>query len=123
MAIRYVRAAIPGVAAGAKSGAIAVPSFDDNINRKLIGYLSTNQVKLEHVILDVAGRVFADLDGGLNAQQRDFIDLDQDFPAGVQFSFNFANDSAGALAGNVDCIVLKYQTQQGIGGIPGVSSA
>lgn len=123
MATRYVRAAIPAVAAGAKSGAIPVPSFDDNIPRKLVGFLSTNQVKLQHAILDVAGRVFADLDGGMNAQQRDFIPLDQDFPGGVQFSFNFANDSAAPLAANTDSVVLKYMTTGGIGSIPGVPSA
>jgi len=110
MARRYVRFSIPAVAAGAKSGATAVPTFDDSVPRRLTGILSTNQTKLIHTIVDVAGRVIADIDGGVMAQQHDFIPLDQDYPVGVSLSVNVANDSAGALAVNTDAIVLRYET-------------
>lgn len=110
MAIRYVRFQIPAVAAGARSGPTNVPTFDDNAPRTLRGYLSTNQTKLIHTQVDVAGRVFADLDGGVQAQQRDFIPLDQAYPLGVLFSVNVINDSAGPLAVNTDALVLKYET-------------
>lgn len=110
MPTRYVRFAIPAVAAAARTGPTNVPSFDDAAPRKLVGYLATNQTKLIHVQLDVAGRVFADLDGGVQAQQRDWIPLDQDFPVGVFLSVNVINDSAGGLAAATDAIVLKYVT-------------
>lgn len=110
MATRYVRFAIPAVASLARTGPTNVPTFDDNAPRKLVGYLSTNQTKLIHTQIDVAGRVFADLDGGLQAQQRDWIPLDQDYPLGVLISVNVINDSAGALAVSTDAIVLKYTT-------------
>lgn len=110
MAIRYVRFAIPAVAAGGRSGPTNVATFDDNAARVLRGYLSTNQTKLIHTQIDVAGRVFADLDGGVQAQQRDWIPLDQPYPIGVLISVNVINDSAGALAVATDAIVLKYET-------------
>lgn len=110
MAIRYVRFAIPAVAAGGRTGPTNVPSFDDNAPRQVVGYLSTNQTKLIHAQLDVAGRVYADLDGGVQAQQRDWIPIDQQYPAGVAISVNVINDSAGALAVSTDAIVFKYIT-------------
>ncbi len=106
--IRYVRLPIPAIVAAARTNPTNVVSFDDAKRRKLLGFLMTNQTKLIHVQLDVAGRVFADLDGGVQAQQRDFISLDQDFAEGIIFSVNVINDSAGALAANVDALILKY---------------
>lgn len=110
MAIRYVRFAIPAVAAGARTNPTNVATFDDNAQRTMRGYLSTNQTKLIHAQVDIAGRVFADLDGGVQAQQRDWIPLDQTYPPGTLFSVNVINDSAGALGVNTDAIVFKYET-------------
>lgn len=123
MPTRYARFAIPAVAAGAASGTTAVPTFDDQIPRKLVGFLMTNQTKLVHVQLDAAGRVFADLDGGIQAQQRDFIPLDQDYPVGVSLSVNVLNGSAGALVAGADAIILKYTTQGAAIPTPGVPNA
>lgn len=109
MAIRYARFAIPAVASLARTGPTNVPTFDDLAPRVLRGYLSTNQTKLIHTQIDVAGRVFADLDGGVQAQQRDWIPLDQQYPTGVLFSVNVINDSAVALAVSTDALVLKYE--------------
>lgn len=110
MATRYARFAIPAIAAGARTGPLNVPTFDDASPRRLVGFLMTNQTKLIHVQIDVAGRVIADIDGGVQAQQRDWIPLDQDYPVGVFLSVNVINDSAGALAVATDAIVLKYQS-------------
>lgn len=123
MPTRYARFAIPAIAAGASTGATAVPTFDDQVPRKLVGFLMTNQTKLIHVQLDAAGRVFADLDGGIMAQQRDFIPLDQDYPVGVALSVNILNASAGALAVNTDALVLKYTTTGAAIPTPGVPNA
>ncbi len=123
MPTRYVRFAIPAIAAGAATGATAVPTFDDQIPRKLVGILSTNQTKLIHTQVDAAGRVFADVDHGVMAQQRDFIPLDQDYPVGVQLSVNVINASAGALAASTDALVLKYQTAGSAIPTPGVPNA
>jgi|SRR5579859_418078 len=117
---RYVRFAIPAVAAGAATGPTAVPSFDDQVPRRLVGFLSTNQTKLIHTQLDVAGRVFADLDGGVMAQLKDWLPLLQAYPVGVQFSVNIINASAGALAVNTDAIVLKYEVDSAVVPTPGV---
>ena len=109
MAIRYVRFALPNQGAGTQSGPQNVATFDDNAQRTVVGALMTNQAKQVHVRLDIAGRVYADLDGGIMAQQRDWIPLDQPYPAGTLISVNTVNDSAGGV-GAVDAIIIKYTT-------------
>ena len=119
---RYARFAIPAVAAGARTNATAVPTFDDQVTRRVVGFLTTNQTKLIHTQLDVAGRVYADVDHGTMAQQKDWVPVLQAYPPGLTFSLNVINDSAGALAANVDAINLKYEVDSAIVATPGVPS-
>jgi hypothetical protein len=119
---RYVRFAIPAVAAGARTNPTFVPTFDDQVKRRLVGFLTTNQTKLIHTQVDVAGRVFLDIDHGLAAQQKDWVPVLQEYPAGLAFSVNVINDSAGALAVNTDAINLKYEVDQALVATPGVPS-
>ena len=115
---RYVRFSIPAVAAGARTNPTLVPSFDDQVTRRLVGFLTTNQTKLIHTQVDIAGRVYVDIDHGLAAQQKDWIPVLQQYPPGLPFSLNVINDSAGALAVNTDAITLKYEVDQPLQATP-----
>ncbi len=106
--IRYARFQIPAVAPAARTGPTNVVTFDDAKPRRLLGFLTSNQTRLIHTQIDIAGRVFADIDHGLAAQQRDFIPVDQQFDSGIIISVNVINDSAAALLVNTDAIVVKY---------------
>lgn len=107
---RLVRVVSPAVNAGARSGPTAIPTFDDNKVRTLTGIKVNGTTALIHVQLDVAGRVFADLDESDFSTAEGYEPLQQDFQPGVQFSWNVINDSAGNLAVNVLVAELRYDT-------------
>lgn len=108
---RYVRFVLPAIAAGARSGPTQLPSFDDNRNRRLVGIFVSGGGALQHTQLDVAGRVFADVDHQAFAAARGPLELDQTFPAGTQFSFTTIVDGGGtAIAANATVLTLRYSS-------------
>ena len=107
MARRIARLAFPAVAAGAQSGPTQAPTFDDNqvrTMRHLRFAVPTAQLRVQ---LDVAGRVFADIDTSVYNAAGPPIELDQAFPAGVLFSVNVINGTAGAVPAGA-CIEIAY---------------
>lgn len=108
---RYVRRVIPATAAGAQTGAVALASFDDNRVRRLTGVFVSGAGALQHTQLDVAGRVFADVDHQMLSSARGPLELDQVYPNGVQFSANTLVDAGGtAIAANATVLTLRYSS-------------
>lgn len=108
--VKYVRFQIPAVAAGAQLNETQVNTPDDNSRRTVTGILSTNQTKLIRTVLMQTGQPIADIDNGVMAQQRTFIDINTAYGSGVPISVDVRNGSAGALAVNTDAIVIRYET-------------
>lgn len=107
MATRYIRAAIGAVGAGANSGAVTVPTFDDSRPRTVTGFRTSNATKGVHTKLDVAGTIYADLDHGVVNGLTQMIELAEPIPVNVLVSFNVFNDSGAALAAG-DFIEIRY---------------
>lgn len=105
---KAVRFVIPAVAAGANLGETFISTPDDRRERHVYGLLSTNQTKLVRTVLMRTGNPIMDVDGGVMAQQRDFIDADETYPAGVQISLDIRNGSGGALVANADAVQVFY---------------
>ena len=100
MARRIARFAFPAVANGAQSGPTAMVTFDDfqaRTMRHLRVIVPTAGLRVQ---LDVAGRVFVDLDTSVYTAAGPPIELDQTFAPGVSFSVNVINGSGGAVPAN-----------------------
>ena len=106
---KFVTFQIPAVAAGAVLGETFISTPDDTKPRHVTGILSTNQTKLIRTVLMKTGNPIAVIDNGTMAQQREFIETDENYPGGVQISVDVRNASAGALAVNTDSITIRYE--------------
>lgn len=106
---RYVRVVLPAQAAGTSTGATALKTFDDNAQRNLNGVFVSGGGALQHTQLDLAGRVFADVDHQMFGTGRGPLELDVDYPAGVLFDYNAIVDAGGtAIAANATVLTLRY---------------
>lgn len=106
---RYVRYLVPAVAAGATNGPVNVTGFDDNRRRRLTGIYVSGGGALQHTKVDVAGRVFVDIDHAMFGTGRGPLELDQVFEPGVIFSVQNVVDIGGvAIAANTVVVTLRY---------------
>lgn len=108
---RYVRAVLPAIAAGATGANITPTTFDDSRPRRLTGVFVSGGGALQHTKLDVAGRVFADIDHAMFSAARGPLELDQQYPQGVLFSATPQVDTGGtAIAATTVVLTLRYSS-------------
>lgn len=108
---RYVRSLLPPIAAGVVGANIQLATFDDNRTRRLTGIFVSGGGALQHSKLDLAGRVFADVDHAMFAAARGPLELDQSFPSGVLFSVTPQVDAAGvAILASTVVVTLRYSS-------------
>lgn len=106
--IRMVTVRFPAVAVNASTGKTNLVTFDDFRWRHLVGFFTTSVVKLLLVELDIAGRVFADIDVGEFIPAQGMLHQDQWFPPGVIVSYNVFGGPTG-IGANTDSFSLVYE--------------
>lgn len=108
--IKYARLKIaPAVGAGASLGETNLNTFDDDVTRKVTGILSTNQTALVRTVLLQKSKMVADIDGGIMAQQRTFIDIDTTYVGGIPITVDVRNESGAPVGANTMAIVVRYE--------------
>jgi hypothetical protein len=91
--------------AGANSLA-QIATQDDNQDRTIVGILCNDQTKLVRTQVQLAGKLVFDVDDGLMAQQKEWIDCNIVFKAGVFIFLGLQNGSGGNIT-NAG-ITVKY---------------
>lgn len=112
MSIKIKRATLPNTANGATSGETTFTTFDDPLRRHVIGVLMTQQTKGAIVQVMRVGKPMVELEGGVMAQQRQFIPVDIWYDSQIPMSFNVINNS-GAGFGATESLLVMYDDGQG----------